>query len=539
MTEASTKAVAPWWKGAAIYQIYPRSFADSTGNGVGDLQGIISKLGYVADLGVDGIWLSPFFTSPMKDFGYDVADYKGVDPLFGELADFDQLLARAHELKLKVIIDQVYSHTSDQHDWFKASRASRTGEMSDWYVWADAKPDGSPPNNWLSVFGGAAWSWDTSRRQYYLHNFLAEQPDLNFHNPDVQDAVLDAARFWMDRGVDGFRLDVANYYFHDSELRDNPPSGKLDNARPYGFQKHLHNRSRPETIGFLERLRALLDTYNGRMTVAEIASGSNIARSIEYTEGEDRLHTAYNFHLLECTEPRSDFVQSALEAWQETDAWPSWSLSNHDVKRVLSRWSSEVETPARAKLFLALLLSLRGTIFLYQGEELGLPQADVPFENLQDPEAKRFWPDNLGRDGCRTPMPWSGNEDEAGFSSAEPWLPVSDRHRALAVNAQLGDPDSVLLYAKQLLAFRKRHKALITGDLSFMPSTKDSLAFSRQSEDGDIVCAFNLSDTTSASLELVRREYQPVEKLCVGAQLENGAVRLGPNGVFFALASDS
>ncbi|RMF42813.1 MAG: alpha-glucosidase, partial [Deltaproteobacteria bacterium] len=281
-----------WWKGAVIYQIYPRSFFDSNNDGVGDLPGIVDKLDYVARLGVDGIWLSPFFTSPMRDFGYDVADYRSVDPVFGTLADFDTLLARAHELGLKVIIDQVYSHTSDRHPWFQQSRASRQGDKADWYVWADAKADGTPPNNWLSMFGGSAWSWDTQRRQYYLHNFLAEQPDLNFHNPAVQDAILDVARFWLDRGVDGFRLDVANYYFHDSALRDNPPTGTRNHARPYHFQQQIHNRSRPETLDFVARLRAVLDRYDGRMTVAEIASASPIARSIEYTQGRGRLHTA-------------------------------------------------------------------------------------------------------------------------------------------------------------------------------------------------------------------------------------------------------
>ena len=275
-----------WWRGAVIYQIYPRSFADANGDGVGDLPGITSRLGYVADLGVDGIWLSPFFVSPMKDFGYDVADYCDVDPLFGTLADFDALLARAHRLSLKVIIDQVYSHSSDRHPWFIESRQSRDNPKADWYVWADARPDGTPPNNWLAVFGGPAWTWDTRRRQYYLHNFLPEQPDLNLHHPDVQEAVLQAAAFWLDRGVDGFRIDVANLFCHDRRLTDNPARPGPVQDRPYRMQRMLYNRGRPETLDFVARLRALLDRYPDRMAVAELASSDDpLATMVEYTDG--------------------------------------------------------------------------------------------------------------------------------------------------------------------------------------------------------------------------------------------------------------
>ena len=485
--------VTHWWKGAVIYQIYPRSFFDTDGDGVGDLQGVTDKLNYVASLGVDGIWLSPFFTSPMRDFGYDVADYYDVDPLFGTLADFDALLGRAHALGLKVIIDQVYSHTSDRHAWFQQSRSGRDADRADWYVWADAQPDGSPPNNWLSMFGGPAWSWDTRRRQYYLHNFLAEQPDLNFHNPAVQDAILDVARFWLDRGVDGFRLDVANYYFHDTNLPDNPPSGVADPSRPYHFQRHLHNRSRPENLDFLARLRTLIDSYDDRMTVAEIASSAPIERSIEYTEGDQHLHTAYNFKLLEAGRLSAGLIRSALDQWHSRDAWPSWSFSNHDVKRVLTRWGGRDGGPDMAKLLIALLCSLRGTVFVYQGEELGLPQADVPFEKLQDPEAIRFWPDNLGRDGCRTPMPWQARAAHAGFSSAQPWLPVDARHEALAVDVQEIDPGSTLNFARAFLAFRRGLPALRDGDVVFHDAPEPLLVFERRLPGAAILCGFNLS----------------------------------------------
>ena len=322
-----------WWRGGVIYQVYPRSFCDADNDGVGDLAGVRSKLDYLKALGVDGVWLSPFFKSPMRDFGYDVSDYCDVDPIFGALADFDSLLADAHENGLKLIIDQVYSHTSDQHAWFKESRLSRDNPKADWYVWADAKPDGGPPNNWISLFGGQAWSWDTRRRQYYLHNFLAEQPDLNFHNPDVRAAILETAKFWLDRGVDGFRLDVANFYFCDRALRDNPPKRPEGGfARPYHHQRHLYDRSQPENLVFMEELRRLADRYENRMTVAEIGSDSYIARSIEYTE-PGRLHTAYNFLLLENGPLTPALIREALESWTSDSAWPSWSFSNHDVVR--------------------------------------------------------------------------------------------------------------------------------------------------------------------------------------------------------------
>ncbi|MEM9169892.1 MAG: alpha-glucosidase family protein [Pseudomonadota bacterium] len=483
----------PWWQGAVIYQIYPRSFFDSNGDGVGDLPGVTRKLDYVAALGVDGIWLSPFFVSPMRDFGYDVADYRAVDPIFGGEDDFDALVARAHALGLKVVIDQVYSHTSDRHPWFSESRSGPDNPRSDWYVWADPRPDGAPPNNWLSVFGGPAWSWDTQRRQYYLHNFLAEQPDLNFHQPAVQSAILDVARFWLDRGVDGFRLDVANYYFHDAALRDNPPSGVVNGLRPYHFQDHRYNRSRPETLAFLARLREAVDAYDACMTVGEIFSAAPIERSMAYVDGDDRLHTAYNFLFLEAQAVSPDLIRKGVSAWTSETAWPSWSFSNHDVERVLSRWGAEGAGAPAAKAFFALLCSLRGTAFVYQGEELGLVQGNVPFDKLRDPEAVRFWPETLGRDGCRTPMPWRAGRPHAGFSSAEPWLPVDPRHEAAAVDAQSGDPQSCLSFAQGFLAFRRAHAALRVGSIRFLDAADPVLLFERRTHQQRLYCGFNLS----------------------------------------------
>ncbi|MEM6650758.1 MAG: alpha-amylase family glycosyl hydrolase, partial [Pseudomonadota bacterium] len=332
---------APWWKGAVIYQIYPRSFCDTTQNGVGDLPGILSKLDYIKRLGVDGVWLSPIFPSPMKDYGYDISDYEGVDPLFGSFQDLCDVITIAHDKGLKVILDQVYSHTSDQHLWFKESRSSKDNAKADWYIWADPKADGGPPNNWLSVFGGPAWGWDTQREQYYLHNFLREQPDLNFRKSEVRDEVMRVARNWLDMGVDGFRLDVTNFYYCDVNLRDNPPKpAPLNKSRPYTYQQHLYDRSQPETLDFIKAFRELLDEYDNRMAVAEIFCDHYTDRSIEYTS-PDHLHTAYNFLFLENAPLTPDLIRQAYDGWPAEDAWPSWSFSNHDVVRARTRWGGE------------------------------------------------------------------------------------------------------------------------------------------------------------------------------------------------------
>ncbi|MBL8659281.1 MAG: alpha glucosidase [Rhodospirillales bacterium] len=488
--------MSEWWRGAVIYQIYPRSFRDTNGNGIGDLPGIASRLDYVASLGVDGIWLSPFFTSPMKDFGYDIADYRDVDPRFGTLADFDALLAKAHRLGLKVIIDQVYSHSSNRHPWFEESRQDRTNPKADWYVWVDPKPDGGPPNNWLAVFGGPAWDWEPRRHQYYLHNFLKEQPDLNLHNPQVQQAVLDVAAFWLDRGVDGFRLDVANFFMHDPQLRDNPPRPHPAPDKPSYLQRQIYNRTRPETLAFVPKLRALLDRYGECMAVAEIAAEDQLATMVAYTDGPERYHTAYSFVFLG-NEFGARFIRDSVERMRamSDSAWPSWAFSNHDVVRVATRWGRSAADPgAFAKLMLALLTSLRGTVFLYQGEELGLPHAEVPFDRLQDPEGKTFWPRHKGRDGARTPMPWLADAPHAGFSSSEPWLPIDPRHPPLAVDAQEADPDSVLAFARHFLAWRNRQAALIGGDIRFLDTAEPVLAFVRGEAEAATLCVFNLGD---------------------------------------------
>ncbi|WP_256646829.1 alpha-glucosidase family protein [Thermomonas paludicola] len=488
-----------WWRGAVIYQIYPRSFLDTNGDGVGDLPGIVQQLDYVASLGVDAIWISPFFTSPMADFGYDIADYRGVDPLFGTLADFDRLLAKAHALGLKVMIDQVLSHCSAEHAWFQESRASRDNPKADWFVWADARPDGAPPNNWLSLFGGVAWQWEPRRGQYYLHNFLPSQPDLNFHNPKVRRAQLDNVKFWLDRGVDGFRLDAINFCFHDAQLRDNPPkpaalrSGRGFSAdNPYAFQYHWYNNTRPENLGFLEDLRTLMDRYPDVGALGEISSEDSLATTAEYCN-DRRLHMGYSFELLtdDCSAAYLRATVEALEAKMQ-EGQPCWAISNHDVQRAVTRWGGGAADDALAVQLVALVCSLRGAVCLFQGEELGLPEAEVPFEALRDPYGKAFWPNFKGRDGCRTPMPWS-NGANAGFSEGEPWLPVAAEHRALSVEAQQHDAASVLNATRAFLRWRKAQPALVHGDIRFADAPEPLLAFVRGHAGQRVLAVFNLS----------------------------------------------
>lgn len=496
-----------WWRGAVIYQVYPRSYLDTTGDGVGDLNGVIARLDYIASLGVEGLWLSPFFKSPMKDYGYDIADYRDVDPVFGSLADFDRLVERAHALGLKVIIDQVYSHTSDQHAWFAESRSDRSGPKADWYVWADPKADGSPPSNWQSVFGGPAWTWDARRKQYYLHNFLPSQPDLNVHNPDVQQAILDTARFWLDRGVDGFRLDAVNFMMHDPSLKDNPPAtddGKR--GRPFDYQQHLYNKSHPDIVRMLHRVQALMDEYGARFTVAEVGGELAASEMKAFTAGPQGLDSAYAFSFLYADHLTPDLLRSTLGAWsgEEGEGWPSWALSNHDAPRAVSRWASPVHTAEAAKLNLLLLTAIRGNPILYQGEELGLPQAEIPLSALKDPEAIANWPETLGRDGARTPMPWVSGDATGGFSTGDPWLPVPADHRALAVEVQEGEATSPLNLTRRLLALRKSEGALRLGSLRLLETADPVVAFERIHEGRSLICAFNLGDTDAPAPRIGR-----------------------------------
>lgn len=524
-------AAEPWWKGAVIYQIYPRSFADANGDGVGDLPGITARLDHVADLGVDAIWVSPFFTSPMRDFGYDIADFCGVDPVFGTIEDFDALVARAHDLGLKVMIDQVYSHSSDQHPWFAESRSSRDNPKADWYVWADPKPDGSPPSNWQSVFGGPAWQWDARRRQYYLHNFLAEQPDLNLHNPEVQDAILGVARFWLERGVDGFRLDALNFAMHDPLLRDNPPlpPSNRPRSRPFDFQDKVHNQSHPNIPRFIERLAAELRAHGAIFSMAEVG-GDHWAREMaEFTRGPDRLDSAYGFNFLYAERLTPGVVVDALAAWPDRDdtGWPSWAFENHDAPRAISRWTSPEYATGFARMKMLLLLSLRGNAILYQGEELGLTQVDIPFDRLVDPEAIANWPLTLSRDGVRTPMPWVGAAPDRAFGSAEPWLPHGPDHGALAVDVQAADPASLLHWTRRLITLRHAEPSLARGNIDIRRAEGDLLVFERRAAGAPpLLCAFNLGTGTVEVL-------LPPHRILASTGRIEGA-RLGPHGALLA-----
>ncbi|MEW6989631.1 alpha-amylase family glycosyl hydrolase [Colwelliaceae bacterium 6441] len=537
-----------WWRGAVIYQIYPRSFNDANNDGIGDLPGIINKLDYIASLGVDAIWISPFFKSPMKDFGYDISDYRDIDPIFGNLADFDELIAQAHQRGIKIMIDQVLSHTSDQHAWFLESRENTTNDKADWYVWADAKEDGTPPNNWLSIFGGVAWTWEPRRQQYYLHNFLTSQPDVNFHNPDVRAAVLDNIEFWLKRGVDGFRLDAINFCYHDAQLRDNPAKAKedrqsigFDEKNPYAYQYHYYNNTQDENLAFMEDIRTLLNKYPGSVALGEISSEDSLKTMAEYTQGNSRLHMGYSFDLL-TDDFTAGYIQQVVESLEArvSDGWPCWSISNHDVQRVVSRWGSTQNAEQNsdlAKMLYALISSLRGSVCSYQGEELGLTEADIAYEDLQDPYGITFWPQFKGRDGCRTPHPWQHDKNNAGFSEGKPWLPVSADHFAKAVDIQENNKNSVLNSFRHFSQWRKAHTALIQGDIKFIDSPEPLLTFNRLGNNKQLMVCFNLSSAKQV-IKLSSLTTKPIEVLndhqLISGNIVDGELHLPPFASFYA-----
>tara|TARA_B100000941_G_scaffold65638_1_gene43664 strand:- start:11333 stop:12967 length:1635 start_codon:yes stop_codon:yes gene_type:complete len=482
-----------WWKEGVIYQIYPRSFLDTSGNGIGDLKGITKKINYLSSLGIDAIWISPFFKSPMKDMGYDVSDYTDVDPIFGSLKDFKLLLKKAHSKNIKVIIDQVLSHSSDKHPFFLESRKNKNNPKSDWYVWADPKSDGSPPNNWLSIFGGPAWEWDTGRQQYYFHNFLKSQPDFNFHNKLVQEWILSRVKFWLDLGVDGFRLDTANYYFHDTKLRNNPKKiikkEGTEVTNPYYMQNHKYSINQKENLEFIKRLRSLTDQYSNIAMVGEIADPLLQAK---YTSGKDKLHMAYSFELLR-GKLDAKLIKNTVDSFytNSKDGWPCWSFSNHDVVRHLSRWNKSKKNEKKfAKLTCALLLSLKGTPCIFQGEELGQTQTKIEFNEIKDPPGKKFWPMDFGRDGCRTPMVWDEKQRHVGFSKGKPWLPIKKEQAKNALKNQVAKESSVYNFYKEFLFARKK-----------FPQFKEAICFKKdknllifyRGENKELSCIFNLS----------------------------------------------
>jgi alpha-glucosidase len=490
-----------WWRGAAIYQIYPRSFQDSNGDGIGDLLGIVERMPYVASLGIDAIWISPFFPSPMKDFGYDVSEYCDVDPIFGSLADFDALVETAHGWGIRVLIDLVLSHSSDQHPWFVESRSSRDNARADWYIWSDPKPDGTPPNNWLSIFGGPAWAWDPGREQYFMHNFLASQPDLNLHCDAVQEALCDTARFWLDRGVDGFRLDTINFYYADKSLRDNPPlppDQRNDNiaprVNPYNHQLHVYDKNQPENLDFLRRFRAVLNEH-GAVALGEVGDAQKGLQILgEYTSGGDKVQMCYGFEFLASTPLTAARIAEVYATLDRVaaDGWVCWALSNHDVMRHATRWRL---SGGALRAYCTLMICLPATICLYQGEELGLPEADVPFEALQDPYGIAFWPEYKGRDGCRTPMVWEEHALHAGFSAAaQTWLPIPGTHLAHAVDAQERAPEGMIHHYRRAIAFRHANPVLAEGRMREMRADGEVLSFRRVGAGAEMFCAVNLGD---------------------------------------------
>ena len=527
-----------WWRGAVIYQIYPRSYQDSDGDGIGDLAGIVQRLDHIASLGADAVWISPFFRSPMKDFGYDVSDYCDVDPMFGTLADFDAVVARAHDLGLRVMIDLVLSHTAAVHPWFVESRQDRTNPRADWYVWAEPKPDGTPPNNWLSIFGGSAWEWDGRRGQYYLHNFLTSQPDLNFHCDAVQDALLDVARFWLKRGVDGFRLDTINFYFADKYLRDNPslPRELRNNSiapsvNPYNHQLHLFDKNQSENLEFLRKFRSVLTPYNAA-AVGEVGDAQRgLEIMAEYTSGGDKVQMCYPFEMLQPTRLTAGLLAETFARMTAVapDAWPCWAYSNHDVIRHISRWGL---TTAAAKTYATLLVCLRGSLCLYQGEELGLPEVELAQDEVQDPYGIQFWPEFKGRDGCRTPMVWVTDNGAGGFSTAKPWLPVKAPHLALSVAAQDRDPASMLVHYRAVLAFRRAHPVLRVGAMDDIRAVGEVTSFRRRGDE-DLFCAFHLGEGT-AEVVLPEGSWTTIGTELGSQTATGGRVTLGPWGVCLA-----
>ncbi len=517
---------APWWLGAAIYQVYVRSFCDSNGDGQGDFPGLISKLDYIKSLGVDAIWLSPIHPSPNRDWGYDVSNYEGVHPDYGTLEDFDRLVSEAHARGLRIILDEVLAHTSDEHAWFAASRDGDHAKR-DWYVWAPPKDDGTVPNNWLSVFGGPAWSYQPARRQYYHHKFLRQQPKLNWMNQEAREAALNVLDQWLERGADGFRLDVANAFLHDTQLRDNPAiaaaeRGAVEWSAAANMQRHLQDSNLEKNKAVLDVIRKRVDAFDNRFVFGEFSE--EFERSGCYLPPDKGLHAGYNFALLLATDAGA--IREHLETLARfPDHCPCIAFSNHDVVRTATRFGADA-----AKTMLALLCALRGTMLLYQGEELGLPEVGLRRDQIKDPVGDLYYPLFKGRDGCRTPMPWDANLGNFGFTSGTPWLPLGPQHRALAVAAQESDPASTLNFFRVLMGVRKMHPSLRSGTLTLLEAPLPVIAFLRGE---NVVCAFNLGPDEMRWT--VRRGAKPAHAGTGQAAMEGDSLVLGPFSAWFGI----
>jgi len=504
MFDAASRS-APWWQSAVFYQIYPWSFQDSNDDGIGDLRGIRSRLDYLrngtsASLGVDAIWLSPIYPSPMRDFGYDVTDYLNVDPRFGTLTDFDDLLRDAHHRGIRVIMDLVLNHTSDQHKWFLESRASRHSPKRDWYCWADGNTFGRRPNNWNARFGGSSWTWDPGRRQYYLHSFLKEQPDLNWQHPPVRAAMWDIVRFWLDRGVDGFRLDAINWLGKDMRWPDNPVRFGL---RGYTRQHHLYDRDQEIAHQVMRELRHLVSAYPDVVLIGEAAADTPGGPGSFYGNDDDELHLVFDFRLMK-SPWRADWFRRFLSEHVPAipqGGWPTIVFSNHDQPRHIDRYGAGGDAQARARAAALLLLTMPGTPFVYYGEELGMRNGRLRYRDLRDPYTKRFWPFRPGRDPARTPMQWDASS-HAGFTTSRPWLPVAPDYRRLNVAQEVGDPRSLWSLYRQLIQLRQLSPALSCGECRLIEGTpRDCLLFHREAPTGEgtierMLVAVNFSDRT-------------------------------------------
>jgi alpha-glucosidase len=526
----------PWWRGAVVYQIYIRSFCDGNGDGAGDFAGLLGKIDYLAGLGVDAIWLSPIHPSPNRDWGYDVSDYQTVHPDYGTDDDFDRVLAAAHQRGLKVLTDEVLAHTSDEHPWFRESLQG--GRKKDWYVWAPPRDDGTPPNNWLSAFAGEAWAYHPARRQYYHHKFLRQQPKLNWRNAEARKAALGVLEHWLARGVDGFRLDVANAYFHDPALTNNPPVPMGERSSAHwahapNLQYHFYDSNLADNIDALDEIRRTVDRFPDRFVMGEFSEEPE--RCGAFAAPDCGLHSGYSFPLLQAHVLGPDFIRAHFATLARyPDHWPSVAFSNHDIVRTVTRFGGADAPPELAKLMLALLLSLKGTALIYQGEELGLPEADLRRDQLKDPVGDLYYPLHKGRDGCRTPMPWDSEKPNLGFTAGRPWLPVAPTHRALAVSEQYEEPNSAFNFVRRFLSARKTSNALRWGEITFLDAPAPILAFERTDKAERVVCVFNMSAGPS---EFAGKLLTGAHSLDVGSgntQQNGGKLALGPYASWLA-----
>jgi alpha-glucosidase len=524
-----------WWQHAVFYEIYPRSFADSNNDGVGDLRGIASKLDYLKDLGVDAIWISPCFPSPQVDFGYDVSDYENIDPMYGTLADFDHLASEAKKRDIHIILDFVVNHTSDQHKWFLDSKSSRSSQYRDWYIWRDGKGPGQPPNNWVSTFGGSAWKFDPTTNQYYYHYFYAEQPDLNWRNPAVKDAMFDVTRFWYKRGVSGFRLDAVDTLFEDPNLQDNPIQKPGKNAFGDPFEQNKYDTKLPEVHDILRGLRQVADEHNA-VLIGETWTADVAELNQYYGKGNNELQLPMDFLFTMINKLSPAEFRKQIAAVDAASGWPTFVISNHDIVRSSDRYGDGRHNDQIAKLMAALYLTLRGTPIMYYGEEIGMKTTPPTRpEDVKDPIGRKGWPKEKGRDGERTPMQWDGSEN-AGFSTAKPWLPVPPTYKTHNVADESKDPNSVLEFYKSLLKLRHTNQALLDGSYTAInESDANVLSYLRIYKDQTVVVALNMSDAPQKlTLDLKRNGFSSATSLVAtgksGAKGEE--VSLEPYGVF-------